>query len=235
MTNQRGAAFTRREPLSSYLATTEYVSSSTLRRFARGGDTAAFNGARLGDAFHAFLLEPAEFEQNYLALDGSVPAGRALTEEEAHGREWLDPEQIGGLRWARDAIDAYPSDPLGRWLREGQKELSIYWSEAAGGRWKARPDCFTPEVILELKTTTDVRPEAFARTRERLGYDLQAAHYLEAVEQLIGNRPRFLFVTVELTPPRSLWVHELSPLDLESASRVLDDLRERYSHFAKDA
>ena len=233
MSERQGPAFARREPLSTYLACADYISSSTLRRFARGEESTGFVGARLGDAFHAFLLEQAEFEENYLALDGSVPAGRELSEEEVHGREWLTPEQIAGLRWARDAIDAYPSAPLGRWLRDGEKELSIYWTDARGGRWKARPDCFTPEMILELKTTTDVRPEAFARTRGRLGYDLQAAHYMEAVEQLIGIRPPFLFVTVELTLPRSLWVHEMSALDLESASRVLDDLRERYLRWAR--
>jgi hypothetical protein len=117
---------------------------------------------------------------------------------------------------------------LAQWLHDGEKELSIYWSDESGGRWRARPDCFTQAVILELKSTSDVRPDAFARTRERLGYDLQAAHYLEAVERLTGHRPRFIYLTVELIPPRSLWLHELTPRQIEEAASKLEGLRERY-------
>ena len=83
-----GEVFSRREPLQDYLAQTGYASSSTLRRFARGA-TRPFEGARLGEALHAFLLEPELFDAAYLALDGSVPAGRRLSEDEAHRREWL--------------------------------------------------------------------------------------------------------------------------------------------------
>jgi hypothetical protein len=222
-----GEAFSRREPLQDYLAQTEYASSSTLRRFARG-DVRGFDGARLGEALHAFLLEPEAFAAAYLALDGSVPAGRHLSEDEAHRREWLSPEHIDGLRWVREAVNAYPKAPLAQWLQDGEKELSIYWSDESRGRWRARPDCFTQDVILELKSTSDVRPAAFGRTRERLGYDLQAAHYLEAVERLTGHRPRFIYLTVELIPPRSLWLHELAPREIEAAARKLDGLRERY-------
>jgi hypothetical protein len=231
---QPGAVFSQREPLQTYLANADYISSSTLRRFERGG-ARAFDGARLGEALHAFLLEPEAFDADYLSLDGTVPVGRSLSEEEAHKREWLTPEQMAGLRWARDAVEAYTAAPLAQWLRGGEKELSIYWTDDSGGRWKARPDCFTPLVILELKTTTDVRPDAFARTRERLGYDLQAAQYVEAVERLTGSRPRFVFVTLELTPPRCIWLHELASREIEQAIRKLDILRERYRRRAAEA
>jgi PDDEXK-like domain of unknown function (DUF3799) len=222
-----GEVFSRREPLQDYLAHADYASSSTLRRFARGA-TRLFQGARLGEALHAFLLEPEAFDAAYLALDGSVPSGQRLSEDEVHQREWLSPEHIAGLRWVREAVNGYAKVPLAQWLHEGEKELSIYWSDESGARWRARPDCFTPDVMLELKSTSDVRPEAFARTRDRLGYDLQAAHYLEAVERLTGQRSRFIFVTVALIPPRSLWLHELAPREIEEAARRLDVLRGRY-------
>ena len=221
------AVFSRREPLRDYLAQTDYASSSELRRFARG-ITRPFEGARLGEALHAFLLDPEAFEADYLALDGSVPAAKGLSEKEAHRREWLSPEHIAALRWVREAVHAYTKAPLARWLQEGEKELSIYWRDASGGRWRARPDCFTPEVMLEVKSTSDVRPEAFVRTRERLGYDLQAAHYLDAVQRLTGDRPRFVYLTVELIPPRSLWLHELAAHEIDAAMHKLEALRDRY-------
>jgi hypothetical protein len=220
--------FAKREPLEIYLACTDYVSSSMLRRLEQPA-MARFDGSSMGEALHAFLLEPEEFARRYLVLDGSVPAGATLTESEVMARVWLSPGQHAALRWAREAIDRYAQAPLARWFGEGEKELSIYWRDAAGGRWKARPDCFLPEIILELKTTGDVRPDAFAAVRERLGYDLQAAHYVEAVERLTGCRPRFAFVALELFEPRSLWLHELTDAELERARYRLDAARRAYA------
>lgn len=219
-----------REPLSAYLARTDHVSSSMLRRFAAGlpAFAASFPGSLLGDALHALLLEPETFDAQYLALDGSVPAGRALTEPEVMRRTWLDPEQIAALRRAADAVRSWPRVPVGAWLREGRKELSLYWRDDRGGAWKARPDCFTDEVVVELKTTFDCRPEVFAATRARLGYDLQAAHYVEAVTLLAGRRPRFFFVAVEVTAPGAVWVHELAPVALAAAAEELERLKARF-------
>jgi hypothetical protein len=110
--------------------------------------------------------------------------------------------------------------------------MSIYWTDEAGRRWKARPDCFTDAVILELKTTGDVRPRAFARTRKRFGYDLQAAHYVDAVRRLTGRTLRFAFIAVELAPPFYAWVHELSPAELARAATQLELARARLSSSA---
>jgi hypothetical protein len=108
------------------------------------------------------------------------------------------------------------------------KELSIYWTDDAGRRWKARPDCFTDEIVLELKTTGDVRPRAFARTRRRFGYDLKAAHYVDAVRHLTGRAPRFGFIAVELTPPHYVWLYELSAAELARAGVELAAARSRF-------
>ncbi|HSO07516.1 MAG TPA: PD-(D/E)XK nuclease-like domain-containing protein [Pelomicrobium sp.] len=226
-----GRVLTVREPLAAYLARTDHASSSMLRRFAAGLATRneIFPGSLMGDALHAYLLEPEAFDEQYLALDGSVPAGRRLTEPEAMRRTWLSPEQVAALARARAAVEGWPHAPVGRWLREGRKELSLYWRDERGGAWKARPDCFTDEVIVELKTTFDCRPEVFAATRARLGYDLQAAHYVEAVTLLTGRRPRFVFVAVEMGKPGALWVHELAEAALAAATEELERLKERYS------
>ncbi len=227
------AAFSRREPLADYLANREYISSSQLRRLERFGDAALdmqtgprFEGSVMGEALHALLLEPETFERQYLVLDGSVPRGAEVSEDEAMAREWLDVLQWVALRKARDAVLGYQAAPLRRWLDEGEKELSIYWG-AGGGQWKARPDCFTREIVLDVKTTTDCRADAFARQRERLRYDYQAAHYLEAVEALTGARARFAYIAVELAPPYPVMLHELSGAELAAARDALQPLKQR--------
>lgn len=230
---------TRREPLAEYLANWDYVSSSQLRRFAHNGgrllaatDAAVFDGSPMGEALHSLVLEPDVFEQQYLVLDGSVPADRTLSESEAMQRVWLDAWQWAALARARETILACAQAPVARWLAEGEKELSIYWTDEHGGRWRARPDCFTPEIVLDLKTTADCRPEAFGRTRERLRYDFQAAHYVEAVAALCGRAPHFAYVAVELGPPCAVWVHELSEHETDNAVETLRAVKHRYREAA---
>jgi hypothetical protein len=225
-----GVVRTVRESLAEYLAGRDHVSSSMLRRYAAGLPAFAetFPGSLMGDALHALLLEPEVFEEQYLALDGSVPAGGELSEPDAMKRIWLSPEQYAALQRAREGVEAWPHAPVGKWIREGHKELSLYWRDEHGGAWKARPDCFTDSVIVELKTTFDCRPEVFAATRARLGYDLQAAHYVEAVTLLTGRRPRYVYVAVEVTAPGAVWVHELAPAALDAATDELEALKERF-------
>jgi hypothetical protein len=228
-----GHAHVRQEPLAAYLARGDHASSSTLRRVLRSGPAAADapfeddGSQRLAQALHALVFEPARFARDHLVLDRDDPP--AEEQVEALDRIWIAGAEYARLAGARDAIRAYPRAPLGAWIDAGMKELSIYWTDAAARRWKARPDCFTDEIVLELKTTGDVRPRAFARTRKRFGYDLQAAHYVDAVARLTGRTPRFAFIAVELQPPYYAWLHELGRADLERAALQLEVARERLS------
>lgn len=231
-----GTAVARREPLEGYLGCRDHIGSSTLRRLARepwiGPHEAAtqhFAGSLMGDALHAYLLEPERFAERYLVLDPAAPQPAGLDESQAMAREWLSPRQYAGLHWAAKALQYGRHAAVWQALQAGAKELSIYWTDARGARWKARPDCFCEGLILELKTARDVRPRAFARERRRRGYDLQAAHYVDAVTRLTGARPRFQFVVFELEPPRSLWVHELSEAELAHASAELAGLKGRHA------
>jgi hypothetical protein len=234
--NTESACFTRREPLADYLACAEYISSSALRRFVRHGMSPALavvshsppREASLGDALHALLLEPDRFDAQFVQTAPGTPAPRVRGPEELFDRAWLSARDCEALRAMARGVRECTRPRLADWLEHGAKELSLYWHDAAGGRWKGRPDCFTEEVILELKTTSDIRPQRFARARERFGYDLQAALYLEGVERLTGTRPRFLYVVVESVRPHAVWVQEPSAEDLARARLDLCDARARF-------
>jgi hypothetical protein len=237
-----GHCETRREPLSSYLASHAFVSSSYLRRFDRLGLTASqlrdggtVQGAVMGEAFHALVLEPEVFATQYLVLAEAESSQAGISEQETMQRRWLDAWQWSALQHARDAVFSCKQFPVADWLSSGEKELSIYWSDEVDEKWKARPDCFTPDIVLDLKTTSDCRPHAFRRTRERHDYDVQAAHYVDAVSRLSGGVPRFAFVAVELTKPYSIRIHELDGTDLDTAHSRLADLKIRYIAAAKEA
>ena len=223
--------FVRQETLAAYLARADYASSSTLRRCLRSGPARADapfeddGSQRLAQALHALVLEPARFARDYLVLDRDAPL--ADGNDEALERVWLSGAEYAALAGARDAIRAYPRAPLAAWLDSGMNETSIYWTDGALRRWKARPDCFAGDIVLELKTTGDVSPRAFARTRRRFAYDVQAAHYVDAVARMTGRRPRFAFVAVELAAPHYVWLHELSRAELARADALLETARLR--------
>jgi len=232
---ERGGGSVRQEPLDAYLARADHVSASALRRSLHTSERFAAlrieddPSQRLAQALHALVLEPARFAREYLVLDRDAPAPAGDAQPDALARRvWLSSGEYAALVAARDAIRAYPRAPLAGWLDEGMKELSIYWTDDAGRPWKARPDCFTDELVLELKTTGDVRPRAFARTRRRFGYDLKAAHYVDAVRHLTGRAPRFAFIAVELAPPHYVWLYELSAAELARAGVELAAARSRF-------
>jgi hypothetical protein len=225
--------YTRQEPLSAYLAEHDHVSSSMLRRFARGEANVergyTDNGqSRIPQALHAAMLEPGRFAREYFVLDADTAAQGYADKDDLLDRVWLSSGEHAELRAMQQAIREYRRAPLAAALDTGMRELSIYWTDEAGGRWKARPDCFTEDAIYELKTTQDVRPAGFARTRRRFGYDLQAAHYVEAVRRLTGRTPRFSYIAIEPRAPYYVWVHELAPADLDRAADELAAVRSRY-------
>ncbi len=230
------ACFTRREPLAEYLACTDYVSSSAVRRFLRTGRAPALalipdaisRDTSLGDAFHALLLEPERFEDDFVQADRHAPAPAAGDETGLMARTWLSVRDCEALQRMRNAVLNYTRLPLAGWLADGEKELSLYWQGVVGGRWKGRPDCFSDEIVLEIKTAADVRPARFGKSRKRYGYDLQAALYLEGIEFLTGRRPRFLYVSVETSPPHPVWIHEPSTQELATATAELDVARAQF-------
>ena len=230
-----GFCESRREPLADYLTNRDFVSSTQLRRFDKLGLTASqlarggvVPGTAMGEAFHALVLEPEVFSEQYLVLADVDDQPRAPDEDELMQRVWLNAWQWSALRHGRDALLACRQAPVAHWLSTGNKELSIYWIDEAGACWKARPDCFTREIVLDIKTTGDCRPDAFRSTREHFGYDLQAAHYVDAVMRLTGEAPRFAFLAVELNAPYSVWVHELEEREIGAARLALERLKHAY-------
>jgi hypothetical protein len=226
------ACFVRQEPLATYLGDSRYISASHLRRAIQTGGVPDLRidedpSQRLAQALHALVLEPARFAHDYFVLSGDLDAPPPPESADALERVWLSANEYTTLCAARDAIYAFRRAPIAQLLADGVKELSIYWTDEEGRRWKARPDCFTDEAVVELKTTVDVRPRAFTHTRRRFGYDLKAAHYVEAMRRLTGVAPRFLYVAVELNAPHYVWVYELSAAELARAEKELGSAKAR--------
>jgi len=85
-------------------------------------------------------------------------------------------------------------------------EASIFAEdEETGLPLKARPDLWVEDhTLVDIKTTDDASPDAFARTVTTFGYHLQAAHYLT-----MTGAENFIFVAVERKAPYAVGIYRL--------------------------
>lgn len=195
---------------------------------------------RKGTATHTAMLEPDRFDRlvvtfppGVLAKNGAVSTTEAKAfrdEHEATGRIVLKEADAAKVRAMADSVRRVCGDWLGL---PGEKEKSLYWyDEFTGLRLKMRMDWLVTAnglVNFDLKTTGDASPSEFKRTCERLLYGLQAAQYIDGIEQCYGETPDFYFIAVESAPPFACAIHEIDEGSLADARafrrRLLKDVR----------
>lgn len=100
-------------------------------------------------------------------------------------RDIISAEEFDLCQEQLRAIAAVPE--LAALLSKGDGEVSIFWIDPDTRLYcKARLDWLQTEDkvgrILELKSTADESPAAFARTAARMKYELQREHYLDAIK-----------------------------------------------------
>lgn len=174
-----------------------------------------------GAAFHAAVLEPERFAEDYIVVPPDMERrsriGKlrwAQFERAAGTRIRLDHdehEQIKGMAAAVRALPTAAALLLGR----GLNETSALWLDSETGELcKGRQDRVTTFAgwtwIVDLKTTFDASPRAFARDVFRYGYHEQAAMYLDGLAVLHPPESprRFAWVVVEKDPPFCVAAYE---------------------------
>ncbi|MGI9412150.1 MAG: PD-(D/E)XK nuclease-like domain-containing protein, partial [Hyphomicrobiales bacterium] len=164
----------------------------------------------MGGALHARVLEPEDFDRRYwvcplpprpegdgrtkavkdaraawdadmAAFQETVPShATVLTEQQFERVESM----ATGLRALPQFHAAMATDP--------RIETTILWDDVGTElALKARLDIWTRDsnVVLDVKTSSDASPAAFARSCARYGYHLQDAMYTAAVTEATGNDP----------------------------------------------
>ena len=204
---------------------------------------------RLGSAVHMLALEPEKFDSEYVVLDGPVnPRTQA-----AYGRdtkafsEWLENAKADESRkiMIRDDFDqslkiaqAFHSHEIIEGLmtvdgKEFEKTLLLtyQYDDGSSEKVKCKPDCIIPaeSIIIDLKTSSDPRPEEFQWSALRYGYYRQAAIYLDACEVFYGKEFRFLFGVVNSKAPHECGVFELTLADIQRGREEYHELIEEYS------
>lgn len=194
----------------------------------------------IGEACHKALLQPHLFGQvvrkipaDVLSKSGSR-AGNAWKEfaEENAACVLLKDEEFAAAEAMARAVD----ESFG-WLlcKATRIEHAIYWTDDTTGlRLKCKPDALIfhaqSAVCIDLKSTADVAPQAFAQRVAGNGYWMQAAHYSEGVRELLGPDAEidFLFLAVDgLGNPPACY-----RLDGETIARASDEWRKTINAIA---
>jgi hypothetical protein len=161
---------------------------------------------KLGSLAHCAILEPDELLQRYgVTPDRRSTAGRAAAEQmAAEGIEAVTSSDMAlALSMAAAVRNHSAASAL---LQTGKAEQSFWWDDLSSGlRCKCRPDWYFGSTLVDIKTTTDASPQAFARSVATFAYHVQAAHYLAGLH----GAERFVFVAVEKTYPHAVAVYEL--------------------------
>lgn len=102
-------------------------------------------------------------------------------------------------------------------------EEAIQWTDAATGLpCKARPDIRWPGTLLDLKTTSDVSPDAITRAIAARGYDIAIAHYAAGINAATGDRLDWMgWVFAETKPPYAVVV-------VRAGAALMDRGRDHY-------
>lgn len=191
---------------------------------------------KFGRASHKFMLEPYDFDNEYIVspkIDRRTKEGKAAYEQflkDAGNREVIDEETFDQLTKMREALYA---TPYVRKLLDGEHEKSFFWTdEKTGLKCKCRADSFgkfgSANIIVDYKTVENAETTAFMRDALRFGYDVQAAHYLDGIQTITGEKYRFVFVAQEKTSPYLCNVLEADEFFIRNGFEVRDEIFKTY-------
>ncbi len=177
---------------------------------------------RLGTLVHLLSLEP----ELATTIRTPPPVSRRtkawdefVAAEAAAGREAYSADELAVGREMTAALVAHRDARALLWGR-GESEVTVVWKDADPELaqpidCRARLDRLVERIgkvlVVDLKTTDNPSPEAFARSLYNWGYHRQAAWYCHSAQALLGVLPQFAFVVVRSSPPYEVAVYKLEP------------------------
>lgn len=170
-------------------------------------DTPTF---RFGRAVHAAILTPTAYKRHFAVIpegiDRRTKAGKEEYQsflEASAGKEIIsaeDAQTIKGIVRAfkknRDAVEL---------LKGTKREKAMFWTDDNGILCKCRIDAYKAGIMIDLKTAADAETDTFSKEALRYGYDVQAAHYMDAYRHKESSvSPEWYFIVIEKAEPYSI-------------------------------
>jgi exodeoxyribonuclease VIII len=169
----------------------------------------------LGTATHRLILEPDRVGD--FAVWGEQP-----DEKVRRGNVWeaFKAEHAGKMivtKAERDqmvgmAVGARKNVPIMKYANaKGDTEVSMFWRDANGRRWKGRVDkILKGHVIADLKTTRDCHPRKFGSQAFSLGYHIKMAIYWDGYRTITGEAPTERLLAIDSKEPHESVVYRVT-------------------------
>ncbi len=154
--------------------------------------SAAFD---LGTAVHTLVFEPQEFARRFYCVQ-EVPKknttiGKAAFKsmvQTAGGRAILNKADQDTAYWMAGNITSHSMWKSVKGDLSGCIEDSIAWVDPESGiLLRSRPDFYTDDIILDLKTTKDSSPHAFQKAVSDYAYHRQGALSIDGLSTVKGH------------------------------------------------
>ncbi len=171
-----------------------------------------------GSAAHCSVLESDEYLDRYVMappeIDRRTKEGKAAWSElESSGKTILSADDWQKIIDMNCSIADHPV--ANELLADGVAESSIF-AELLGVNVKCRPDWIHDNsVLVDLKTTENAGPNAFAKSVANFRYHVQAAFYTDICRESGIDVKAFVFIAVEKNPPFAVSVYELDSDSIE--------------------
>ncbi len=239
-----------------YHADTLYLNSSRVRDYLDGGpgyyhakhvakthSATASSAVQHGTRVHQFLeLGALEFFNRKVIVpdEFTTEAGAISTTKKA--KEWVasntGPDSIlltqAQLQQLLSQVEAIRRNPAAARLLDAVewREFSVRWQHDLGHLLRARCDCATDQVWLDIKTTKDARPSRdWWKSVRTFGYGIQGAIYRWAARECGWPDDRIHYVVTSNVAPFECMVCTL-PTDYVDACerrvlRALEEIEQR--------
>ncbi len=174
---------------------------------------------RWGRLVHLAILEPLRAWGSLSVWRGGDRRGKEWAEFKAAApldSEIVNEAELTALQAISDAVWANPDAKA--MIAATDHEVSLFWQHPEYVCGKARLDGMGDGAWFDLKTTSRIQPEAFARQYLAMGYDLQAGWYTEGLRAL-ARSPAPHTIAVQSKPPYDVAVYQL-PAEMVERGRV---------------
>jgi hypothetical protein len=201
--------------------------------WCRGIEPEETPALRFGRAFHMAILEPERYRRDYVvAPDFSLyghhasnahKAAKAAFFAEHAGRVVISRDDAERIERMRDAVMAHRT--ARNLVIGGTPEATVRWTDPRTGlACKLRSDYHLRDLAIgvDLKSTDDASPAAFARSVAAYRHHVQDAFYRMGYAAAGEELDRFLFVAVEKEPPHLVAVHYCDDAALERGGQLVD-------------
>lgn len=185
-------------------------------KYGYGEDSSGF---ALGTAVHSAILEPEKFAADFVIYPGKVRRGKEWEafelEQTRAGKSILSAKEQREAIGIRDAV--HGNATARKYLTGGVAEFSMFWELGTVPytfQCRGRGDYLSPLAIVDLKSTKDASPKAFANSCARYGYFGQAAWYSDGYERITGKRLPYKIIAVESSSPYVVQVYNVPEADL---------------------